>query len=61
VEYINQEKIRMAKQLLTNSNLSLSDISWQCGFSDVNYFSRMFRKCEGISPKQYKPHPHPFS
>lgn len=54
VEYINQEKIRMAKQLLGSSNLSLSDISWQCGFSDVNYFSRMFRKCEGISPKQYE-------
>jgi YesN/AraC family two-component response regulator len=54
IEYINQEKIRMAKQLLANSSLSLSDISWQCGFSDVNYFSRTFRKYEGMSPKQYE-------
>ena len=53
VDYINQERIRKAKQLMTQTQSSLAEISWQCGFSDVNYFSRLFRKAEGLTPGQY--------
>ncbi|OLY94988.1 AraC family transcriptional regulator [Cnuella takakiae] len=54
LEYIINERIKLAKQLLSNPRLSLAEISQQCGFSDVNYFVRLFRKVEGITPGSYQ-------
>lgn len=54
LEYVNRERIRLAKQLMAQSAGSISDISFQCGFSDVNYFVRLFRKSEGITPGAYR-------
>lgn len=54
LEYINSERIKMAKQLLNNANASIASVSCQCGFSDVNYFVRLFKKTEGITPGVYR-------
>ncbi|WP_290713049.1 AraC family transcriptional regulator, partial [Flavihumibacter sp. CACIAM 22H1] len=54
LEYINQERIKLAKQLLGDPRHSITAISQQCGFSDVNYFVRLFRKSEGITPGVYR-------
>ncbi|MFT3823914.1 MAG: AraC family transcriptional regulator [Chitinophagaceae bacterium] len=54
LEYINRERIKMAKQLLTDPRNNLADVSLQCGFNDVNYFVRLFRKTEGITPGMYR-------
>ncbi|MFT4094632.1 MAG: AraC family transcriptional regulator [Niabella sp.] len=54
LEYINRERIKMAKQLLADRAISISDVSLQCGFNDVNYFVRLFRKSEGITPGAYQ-------
>lgn len=54
LEYIINERIKLAKQLLANPRLSLAEISLQCGFSDVNYFVRLFRKVEGVTPGTYQ-------
>lgn len=54
LEYIINERIKLAKQLLANPRLSLGEISLQCGFSDVNYFVRLFRKVEGVTPGTYQ-------
>jgi AraC-like DNA-binding protein len=54
VEYINRERIRMAKQLLGNPANIITSVSRQCGFTDVNYFVRLFKKVEGITPGAYK-------
>ena len=53
VDYINQQRIKRAKELMRIGEDSLSNISWRCGFSDVNYFSRLFRKMEGMAPSNY--------
>lgn len=53
VDYINYERIKMAKQLLGN-NENVTEVSLRCGFSDVNYFVRLFKKTEGITPKLYQ-------
>jgi AraC-like DNA-binding protein len=50
LEYINNERIKMAKQLLSGTRHNITEISRQCGFTDVNYFVRLFKKTEGITP-----------
>lgn len=52
--YILEKRITKAKELLRFSNLNIEDISKECGINDNNYFSRLFKQIEGISPKEYK-------
>lgn len=54
LEYINRERIKLAKQLLSDKQNSITSVSLQCGFSDVNYFVRLFKKTEGITPGAYQ-------
>lgn len=54
LDYINNERIKLAKQLLAHPANNVRSVSMQCGFSDVNYFVRLFKKTEGITPKAYK-------
>jgi len=52
--YVSQQRVTRAKQLLRYSDMSVEQIAAQCGVSDPNYFSRLFRKVEGISPGEYR-------
>ena len=54
VEFILQEKIKMAKALLSGQNIHVNEVSYELGFEDSNYFIRLFKKHEGITPKQYQ-------
>jgi AraC-like DNA-binding protein len=54
LEYINRERIKLAKQLLGNHNTTVTEAAYQCGFTDVNYFVRFFKKSEGITPGTFK-------
>jgi YesN/AraC family two-component response regulator len=54
LEYINRERIKLAKQLLLARHTSVFQVSDQCGFADVNYFIRVFKKTEGLTPKAYQ-------
>lgn len=54
LEYINRERIKLAKQLLADKKNSITSVSLQCGFTDLNYFVRLFRKTEGITPGAYR-------
>lgn len=53
IDYVLNERIRAAKTLLTEGSLSLTKISELVGFSDYNYFSRVFKQRTGVSPKAY--------
>lgn len=53
-EYLQSVRIERAKVLLKYTNLSISDIAKECGFSDSNYFSRKFREAEGTRPLTYR-------
>ncbi len=53
-EYITRERIRLARQLLADEKNTLSQISFQCGFNDLNYFVRTFKKSEGLTPGAYR-------
>ena len=54
LEYINRERIKLAKQLMSDQKNSITQVSHQCGFTDVNYFVRLFKKAEGITPGSYR-------
>ncbi|MGL4791282.1 MAG: helix-turn-helix domain-containing protein, partial [Anaerotignaceae bacterium] len=52
--YINQTRVRHAIHLLTNTTKSIQEISEECGFNDANYFTRTFKKFQGVSAKSYR-------
>ncbi len=54
IDFINSERLKLAKELMTRPEDSIRDISMCTGFSDVNYFIRTFRKMEGITPGEYR-------
>ena len=54
IEFILNEKIKQAKQLLKNPTIQVNEVCFQSGFEDCNYFIRLFKKYEGITPKQYQ-------
>lgn len=54
VEYLSNIRITHAKQLLRFSSLTAEAVGIACGMPDANYFSRVFRKLEGISPSEYR-------
>lgn len=54
IEFILNEKIKQAKQLLKDPNVQINEVSYASGFEDSNYFIRIFKKYEGVTPKQYQ-------
>lgn len=55
--YIIQRRIALAKLLLENSNYNISEIADMCGFNQLSYFSRTFKKACAMSPNQYRSQP----
>ena len=53
-QYLNNVRIKKAKELLINSKLKLTDISSMVGYEDQSYFTHVFKKMVGISPNQYR-------
>jgi AraC-like DNA-binding protein len=54
VEFVMLEKIKLAKKYLTDKDVYIKNVSYQAGFEDSNYFIRLFKHYEGITPKQYQ-------
>lgn len=54
IEFILNEKIKQAKKLLKNPGIQINEVCFMSGFDDCNYFIRLFKKHEGITPKQYQ-------
>lgn len=53
-EYLTETRVREAEKLLLGSELSISEISEKCGYSNPAAFSTAFRKKRGISPMEYR-------
>lgn len=52
--YIQQLRIQRAKHLLHNTGKSVQEIAQVVGYSDPFYFSRLFKKIEGVAPQHYR-------
>ena len=51
--YLIEKRITHAKQLLRFSSMTVEDVGSAVGMDGITYFSRMFKKIEGISPREY--------
>ena len=54
VEYVTERRIKRGKDLLKDPDRSIKEICTMVGYSDPNYFSRIFKKFEGITPTEYR-------
>ncbi len=54
VEFVTAVRIRHARALLDNGNLTIKEISARTGFSDPAYFARVFHRIEGTTPTRYR-------
>ena len=57
ISYVLQLKLNKAKKMLADDNISITEVSDACGFYDVSYFSRVFKKEFGISPSHFQKMP----
>lgn len=53
-EYLHARRIHKARALLTEGNQSIGEVARAVGFEDPYYFSRIFRRFEGVSPSAYR-------
>lgn len=54
LECLARQRISAAKRLLANPGMSVTDVAGAVGFTDSSYFTRVFRKQQGISPTEYR-------
>jgi len=54
LQYLQNQRLLEAKELLQNSNLSISEIAYRVGYLDVSYFTKLFKRFVSITPKQYR-------
>lgn len=54
IEYVNYNKVEESKYFLKYSNMSISDIAFLFNFSSPGYYSSVFKKQTGLTPRQYQ-------
>lgn len=54
VEYVTEKRMGKAKKLLKSTALSSGEIAAQVGYKDSHYFSFVFKKTQGMSPREYR-------
>lgn len=52
--YLNEYRIEKAKAMMTDPKVNIKDISLACGYSDSNYFARVFKRITGQTPSEYR-------
>ena len=53
-KYLNQKRIENAERLLTNPQMSVTEVSLASGFSSLSSFIRMFKLVKGCTPSEYR-------
>ena len=53
-EHVNRKRMEHALHLLQTTKLQVQSIAQYCGISDLNYFSKLFKKQMGMTPREYR-------
>lgn len=54
VSYLSRVRIRHAADLLTRSDMTVTEVALEVGFNDLSHFERVFRATQGVSPTKYR-------
>ncbi|MHA4812045.1 helix-turn-helix domain-containing protein [Flavitalea flava] len=54
VEYLNDIRVSNACKLLIETDMSISQVAFDCGYNTVSNFNKLFKKITGLAPKEYK-------
>ena len=54
VHYLNDYRLTMAHRMLGESQESILEIAQQCGFDNLSYFNRLFKRKYGVTPSQIR-------
>lgn len=54
IDYITLNRLQQAKKMLQDRSLSIKEISVDCGYSDPNYFSKLFKRIVGLTPTEFR-------
>ena len=53
-EYVNERRMKSGAHLLQTTRLQVQTVAQHCGISDVNYFTKLFKKAYGVTPRQFR-------
>ncbi len=53
-DFLNEVRIGFACKLLQQSDLPITQVAYECGYSNISYFNRTFKKIHGVSPRDYR-------
>ena len=53
-QYVMQQRVEMAKRMLKRQDIPLSDVAFDCGFSNQSHLGRVFKRYTGTTPKRYQ-------
>lgn len=53
IDYVNFYRIECACQCMLSGNMGVTQTAFNCGFNDLSYFIKTFKRYKGVSPKQY--------
>ena len=54
LDYLNQFRVNKAIELMKNTELSLKEIGFACGFNSPQHFCRVFKQQVGINPRDFR-------
>jgi AraC-like DNA-binding protein len=54
IDYLNLYRIDSACRMLKVSGCSVTEAAFSCGFNDLSYFVKTFKKYKGVTPRQYR-------
>jgi len=54
IEYLNDVRLGTASRYLIDTNKTISEICYECGFNNLSNFNRLFKKRKGITPKEFR-------
>jgi AraC-like DNA-binding protein len=54
IMYVQQKRLEKAKELIAGTNKTIAEISFEVGYTDHSYFSRIFKRATGQTPNEYR-------
>ena len=54
IEYLKKYRVKVAANLLTTTDLPVTEICIQCGFNSPSYFSKSFQRVFNVTPREYR-------